>query len=161
MRTFFIISALITSLAAMVWSAAPPARSPALALWEPVNQSWREVRLWFGAAGQAHPDWEVASQQVLYADADRGADLMVDYGCGSCHVIPGIRAARGTVGPSLHGFANRSYVAGILPNRPGALTRWLIDPPAHAPQTAMPDMGIQEGQARDMAAYLYSLGDTR
>ncbi|OAN79582.1 cytochrome C [Jannaschia sp. EhC01] len=94
---------------------------------------------------------------MLFGDANRGAELIDLYGCGACHVVPGVSGARGTVGPSLEGFANRAYVAGILPNRPGDLIRWLIDPPAFAPQTAMPDMDIPEEAARDMAAYLYEL----
>ncbi|MEL6648628.1 MAG: hypothetical protein AAFQ05_13195, partial [Pseudomonadota bacterium] len=51
----------------------------------------------------------------------------------------------------------RAYVAGVLPNEPGGLVRWLVDPVAHSPMTAMPDLGVTEADARDMAAYLYTL----
>ncbi|MEO0692736.1 MAG: c-type cytochrome [Pseudomonadota bacterium] len=113
---------------------------------------------WFRRGpADGHPDWEAAALEIHDANPDRGAALMIDYGCGACHVIPGVAGARGTVGPQLDGFASRAYVAGILPNTPGGLVRWLMNPTTHAPQTAMPDLGVTEPQARDMAAYLYTL----
>jgi cytochrome c1 len=42
-----------------------------------------------------------------------------------------------------------------LPNTPDNLVRWLRDPQAVSPQTIMPDLGLGEPQARDIAAYLY------
>jgi cytochrome c2 len=103
------------------------------------------------------PDWEAASMVLHDADAEHGASLIEQHGCGSCHVIPGVSRAHGTVGPSLAGFRDRAYVAGVLPNRPGDLVGWLMNPTVHAPNTAMPDLGITEAQGRDMAAYLYTL----
>ena len=76
-------------------------------------------------------------------------------------MIPGIRGSRGIVGPPLGGFARRAFIAGQMPNRPDELVRWLRNPPMIAPQTAMPDMGITEQDAKDIAAYLYSLTEVR
>lgn len=90
-------------------------------------------------------------------DARRGAQLVHDIGCGSCHTIPGIRGARGLVGPPLYFFSRRTYIAGQLPNTPANLVRWIMDPPAIEPGTAMPRLGLDEQQARDVAAYLYTL----
>ncbi len=92
------------------------------------------------------------------ADPERGRVLVYSYGCGVCHVIPGIRGARGTVGPPLERFAGRNIIAGFLPNAPAHLIAWIMDPPAIAPRTAMPDMDIAETEARDIASYLYTLG---
>jgi cytochrome c1 len=61
------------------------------------------------------------------------------------------------VGPPLAGFAGRTYIAGRFPNTAPALVRWIESPQAVAPGTAMPDLGIEEAQARDIAAYLYTL----
>lgn len=105
-----------------------------------------------------HPDWAAARLQVLDGDPTRGRALADEYGCGACHRAPGAGLMRGTVGPDLTGFAERSYIAGILTNRPGALVNWLMDPPAYAPDTAMPDMGVTRADARDLAAWLYTLG---
>jgi cytochrome c2 len=37
------------------------------------------------------------------------------------------------------------------------LERWIVDPPALVPATAMPSVGVAEHDARNMAAYLLSL----
>lgn len=38
-------------------------------------------------------------QTVPSGDANSGHELISDYGCGSCHSIPGIAGANGNVGP--------------------------------------------------------------
>jgi len=86
-----------------------------------------------------------------------GKKLIVNYGCGACHTIPGIYTARGLVGPPLSFYSRRTMVAGELPNTPDNLVRWLMNPPAIEPGTAMPDLGLSEQQANDVAAYLYTL----
>jgi cytochrome c1 len=83
-----------------------------------------------------------------------GKQLIVSYGCGSCHTIPGIYQARGLVGPPLYFFGRRTMIAGELPNTPENLVRWLKNPPAVEPGTAMPDLGLSQNQAQDIAAYL-------
>jgi len=87
----------------------------------------------------------------------RGARWIESYGCGSCHTIPGIRDARGMVGPPLLSFSRRTMIAGELPNTQENLVRWVKNPSAVEPGTAMPDLGLNDGQAYDIAAYLYTL----
>jgi cytochrome c len=99
-----------------------------------------------------HPDWPVGE-----ASAARGRELIRSYGCGSCHVIPGIRHATGRVGPRLEDFANQMYIAGVLPNTPDDLTLWIQHPQQINPLTAMPNLNVSEAEARDMVAYIYSL----
>ena len=96
--------------------------------------------------------------RVAGGDPERGAAAIAAYGCGGCHTIPGIRGADGTVGPPLTDYAMRGYVAGVQPNWPRHLVRWIVNPPAISPQTAMPALGVTEQEARDVAAYLYTLG---
>lgn len=93
----------------------------------------------------------------VVGNAHTGQHLIYTYGCGSCHVIPGIAEASGTAGPSLDGFASRVYVAGSLTNEPHNLVTWIVDPQKIVPGNAMPALGVTEAQARDMAAYLYTL----
>jgi hypothetical protein len=50
-----------------------------------------------------------------------------------------------------------TYIAGQLSNDPQNLLRWIQDPQAVEPGTAMPDLGVGPEVARDMAAYLYSI----
>jgi cytochrome c len=57
--------------------------------------------------------------------------------------------------PPLHRFYQRSFIAGRLPNTEDNLIRWIQDPQQVEPGTAMPDLGVTEDEARDIAAYLY------
>ena len=94
---------------------------------------------------------------IAGASVARGRALMTDYGCHTCHTIPGVPNARALVGPPLNGWADRIYIAGSLVNSPDNLTAWLRDPQAIEPGTVMPNMGVSEEEARDMAAFLYTL----
>ena len=107
--------------------------------------------------GGCERDEVPAALQVYGGSPEFGRVLMASQGCSACHEIPGVAGFTGTVGPSLDGFGRRAYIAGRLPNRPMMLTAWLRDPPAIDPATAMPALGLSEAEARDMAAYLYSL----
>jgi cytochrome c len=93
--------------------------------------------------------------EVAGGDAARGRVKIAAYGCGSCHSIGGVPGANSNVGPPLDAFAERSYIAGALPNTPESLVRWIMDPQGIEPGTAMPDLGVVERDARDIAAYLY------
>jgi cytochrome c len=95
--------------------------------------------------------------QVPRGDPQRGRMLLEQYDCGVCHVIPGVRGARGYVGPPLAAYRRNVYVAGKYPNVPEALVRWIVDAPSLSPESAMPALGVSEAQAQDMAAYLYTL----
>ena len=109
------------------------------------------------AAGCGRPASAVQAEQATAGSTDLGRHLLYSYGCGSCHVIPGVAEARGTVGPPLDGFGNRLYIAGSLQNTPNNLFRWIAQPQEVEPGNAMPDLGVTEDQARQMAAYLYTL----
>ncbi|HKU42978.1 MAG TPA: c-type cytochrome, partial [Polyangiales bacterium] len=90
-------------------------------------------------------------------DAARGQQLLRSFGCVACHEVPGVQQPRGRVGPGLAAFAERSYIAGVLPNTPENLVHFVVDPLAVVPNTAMPALGVSQAQAQDIAAYLYSL----
>ncbi|MFP4346074.1 MAG: c-type cytochrome, partial [Anaerolineales bacterium] len=92
-------------------------------------------------------------------DAARGQELLSAYGCTSCHVIPGIRGADATIGPPLTDWGERWYIAGLLINEPDNLMHFIQAPQSVKPGIAMPDMGVTTSDARDMAAYLYTLVD--
>lgn len=93
------------------------------------------------------------------ADIDGGKRIMELYGCGTCHRIPGIAGANGRVGPSLDGFARQLYIAGAVPNNLENLVQWLMDPQSIEPGTIMPDFGLEEAGATNIAAYLATLDD--
>lgn len=92
--------------------------------------------------------------QPLIGDPQRGRVLAERYHCGTCHRIPGVASAQGRLAVPLTDFGLRSYIAGRIPNRPELLARWIADPRSLVPDTAMPDMGVTDDDARDIAAYL-------
>ena len=100
----------------------------------------------------ADPAW-----LVVGGHAERGPALIPAYGCAACHTVPGVKGADGNVGPPLTRFGDRTYVAGMLRNSPSNLIRWIRDPQGVIPGNAMPDMGVTDAEARDIAAYLYTL----
>jgi cytochrome c2 len=87
----------------------------------------------------------------------RGHDIIRDSGCAACHTVPGVRGANGLVGPPLILFARRGFIAGRVSNNPSNLVRWLFNPRDIDPETVMPRVGLSQQQARDVAAYLYTL----
>jgi cytochrome c len=89
-------------------------------------------------------------------DVHRGAAAFSRYGCGGCHAVKGVPQATGTVGPPLDGIAVRAIVGGRLENKPANLQRWIIDPQAVSPGTAMPRLGVTPADARDISAFLYT-----
>ncbi|MFN2590288.1 MAG: cytochrome c family protein [Actinomycetota bacterium] len=95
--------------------------------------------------------------EVPEGNPARGADLIQRFGCGSCHIVPGIPDADGLVGPPLIRFGSRQVIAGRLANNGDNLIRWVMDPQVVEPGTDMPDLRVTEQQARDIAAYLFTL----
>ena len=95
--------------------------------------------------------------ELTGGDPHRGEAAIRTHGCSSCHTIPGVDGADALVGPSLDHIASRGYIGGVLPNNPDNLVRWLLDPPAVDPRTAMPNVRLSEQDARDIAGYLYTL----
>jgi cytochrome c1 len=98
---------------------------------------------------------------ITGGDAVAGKVAIGKFGCGSCHVIPGVERARGLVGPPLTDFAWRAYIAGRAPNTPRNLEAWIRVPDSVEPGTAMPTLGVSQEEARDIAAYLYLETATR
>ena len=97
---------------------------------------------------------------ALYVPEGRpevGRTLIHDYGCGACHTVPGVQGGAGRVGPRLDRLREQVYIAGILENTPSNLIFWIAHPQRANPDTAMPDLGVSEEEARDIAAYLYEL----
>ncbi|WP_292289882.1 c-type cytochrome [Marivita sp.] len=155
---FAILSGVIVSLAVGVWALGTPGNDPVGAAAVTAGTFMEGKFRWLRAEPENVPqDWVEISKTVRGGDPQRGATLIAQYGCGSCHVVPGVARAHGTVGPDLSGFRDRAYIGGVLSNEPGDLVDWLMNPTTHAPDTAMPDLGVTETDARHMASYLYTL----
>ncbi|KAA0687974.1 cytochrome C [Neorhizobium sp. P12A] len=97
-----------------------------------------------------------AAVALTGGDPARAPALFRRYGCSGCHTIPSIPGADGQTGPPLTGFSKRIYIAGVLQNRSDNLVAWIVSPQTFSPQTAMPNTGISEKDAKDLAAYFYA-----
>ena len=93
------------------------------------------------------------------AQEQRGLAAISRVGCGACHTIPGLAWPQGRTGPSLEGFDDAGLIAGALANTPENLADFVRNAPAAKPGSTMPPMPLSEGEARDVAAYLYGLDD--
>ncbi len=92
-------------------------------------------------------------------DPQRGVAAMQQYACTTCHTIPGMVGAAAHVGPPLAGIGDRKFLGGRLPNSPENMVKWIRHPREISPHSLMPDLGVTEDHARDMAAYLMTLRD--
>jgi cytochrome c len=104
--------------------------------------------------GNSHAD--IPSPPRL-GNPEQGKNLIRNFGCGSCHEIPGVQGADGTTAPSLRAFSKRSYVAGVVENSMDNLVHWIQNPPEVDHLTAMPNVGVKEPEAKDIASYLFTL----
>jgi cytochrome c2 len=93
---------------------------------------------------------------ITGGDPSRGEALFIQYGCGSCHAVQNVRTATGAVGPPLDGIPARVILAGHLANNPANMEHWIRDPQQVSPGTAMPDLQVSKGDARDITAFLYT-----
>jgi hypothetical protein len=85
----------------------------------------------------------VASQAV-------GEVVVLQYACVVCHIVPGVQAP-------LTARAERRFIAGTPSYEPDNLIRWIMGPQKIEPDTAMPDVGVNEVAHGDKTAYLYRL----
>lgn len=109
------------------------------------------------AASQQAPRNAVPAGTARIADADRGKTAIHQYACVTCHTIPGIVGSNAPVGPPLAGIGTRAFIAGVLPNTGDAMIQFLRSPQSIKPQGAMPNLGVTEQDAADIAAYLAML----
>jgi cytochrome c len=107
-------------------------------------------------AGGCSEDQAIA-RRMTGGDPESGKRAIRHHGCGTCHEIPGVGGATSHVGPSLEHIGARLYLAGRLPNTADQLIAWIRHPQSVEPGNVMPDMGISEADARDIAAFLYTL----
>jgi cytochrome c oxidase subunit 2 len=117
-----------------------------LVIAEPPEQfeAWRRAQL----APAPEP---ITEQQT------RGRDVFTGGTCLLCHTIAGTDA-RGRVGPDLTHLAGRRMIAANwLPNRPGHLAGWIVDPQRVKPGVRMPQNNLPPADLRALLEYLETL----
>jgi cytochrome c1 len=103
-----------------------------------------------GCGGKPRPPGGVVG------DPERGKLALTQYACHACHMIPGVTGSEVYVGRPLEGLARRGVIAGMLSANQPNLVRWIRDPQAIDPRSAMPNLGVSERDAQDISAYLLS-----
>ncbi len=112
-------------------------------------QTEADYQNWLASQAQPHPQPKTALEA-------QGKALFVGFTCSSCHDLAGSGAPKSqNVGPDLTHLADRETLgAGVLPNTPTALRKWLADPPAIKPGVHMPNLRLTSGQLDALVAYL-------
>ena len=86
---------------------------------------------------------------------ERARTMFQQYSCHNCHRIDGVVGPETYIGPALHEWPARAYIAGVVPNTRANLARWIADPQVFSPTTLMPDMDVVDEHAQHMARYLF------
>jgi cytochrome c oxidase subunit 2 len=113
-----------------------------------------------------HPAAEYAGWiQTAVTDANRlldpatqaGRATFLSQACAGCHLVRGTSAV-GRVGPELTKIASKQNIAGVLsPVTEENLARWIRNPQAVKPGTAMPTLPLSDQQVSDIAKWLATL----
>jgi cytochrome c oxidase subunit II len=86
-----------------------------------------------------------------------GQEVFLSSPCIMCHTIRGTPAG-GEVAPDLtHLASRRTLAAGTLPNTPGSLAGWIIDPQNLKPGNKMPPHHFDPNELQALLAYLVNL----
>jgi cytochrome c len=109
------------------------------------------------ALSSCNKDVERAAAEMTGGTPAKGRAAISRYGCSTCHTVPGVSGANGMVGPPLGQVASRVYLAGRLQNTPDNMILWIQNPQGVDDKTAMPNLGVSDADARDIASYLYTL----
>ena len=106
-------------------------------------------------------EWEEkqrhSAKQPQNAEQERGQQVFLRGPCVMCHTIQGTMAGA-TTGPDLTHIASRlSIGAGRLPNTPGHLGGWILDPQTPKPGNLMPPNLLPPADFQALLSYLDSL----
>ena len=97
-------------------------------------------------------------RSAVAGDPAHGKVAIARYGCPLCHTIPGIEGATAVVGPPLDHVATRPMLGGgHIPNTPENMIKWIQHPQQIDPKNVMPELGVTDPDAKDIAAYLETL----
>lgn len=103
--------------------------------------------------------WQAHQLQSASAPSGNAAmgEAAFNTHCGSCHAVRGTDAA-GVLGPDLSHLMQRKTIgAGILPNDPADLAKWISDPQGIKPGNLMQKPELSDAELADIDAYLGTL----
>jgi cytochrome c oxidase subunit 2 len=124
----------------------------------------QHAHMGFSVVAESPEDFEAWRQSQLTAAKEpesaltrRGQTVFLTHACVMCHAISGTTAGS-HIGPDLTHFASRGEIAaGLLPNNPGSLAGWILDPQRIKPGTTMPPNNLSGDDLEALVTYLESL----
>jgi cytochrome c oxidase subunit 2 len=98
-----------------------------------------------------------SAEEPSSSEAIHGREVFLTHACLMCHTIRGTDAGS-RVGPDLTHVASRNMIAAeTLPNTPGALAGWIVDPQRIKPGTQMSPNPLAPDDLQAVVTYLQSL----
>jgi mono/diheme cytochrome c family protein len=97
----------------------------------------------------------VPTESPITDPVEAGKRIVTQGPCAACHTVSNT-PAQGKVGPQLDGIATRT-IAGVLPFSTDNVKKWVTNPPANKPGTAMPPYQLKDQYLDAIAAYLSTL----
>jgi cytochrome c oxidase subunit 2 len=124
----------------------------------------QHAHMGFSVIAESADQFQAWQQQQLKAAADptsaeatHGREVFLSHACLMCHTIRGTDAGS-HVGPDLTHVASRNMIAAeTLPNTPGALAGWILDPQRIKPGTGMAPNVLSPDDLQSLIVYLRSL----
>jgi cytochrome c oxidase subunit 2 len=89
--------------------------------------------------------------------AQAGEQVFLAKACPTCHAVRGTDAGARVAPDLTHLAARRDIGAGALPNMPGALAQWILDPHTVKPGVKMPQNSLSGQELSALLAYLGGL----
>jgi cytochrome c oxidase subunit 2 len=125
---------------------------------------FQHAHMGFSVIAQPVDDFQAWQQQQLKSASDptsdqtkRGREVFLTHACLMCHTIRGTDAGS-RMGPDLTHLASRNMIAAeTLPNTPGALAGWILDPQRIKPGTEMSPNSLSPDDLQALLAYLQTL----
>jgi cytochrome c oxidase subunit II len=105
----------------------------------------------------AHQQEEQAPKDNDAEAVKSGRQVFLGQSCVNCHRVAGTRA-EGTHAPDLtHLMSRQTLAAGMVPNTPENLRRWIADPQKVKPGCLMPAFGLSDSDRDAIVEYLVTL----
>jgi cytochrome c oxidase subunit II len=125
---------------------------------------FQHAHMGFSVIAQPVDDFQAWQQQQLKPASDptnnqtkRGREVFLTHACLMCHTIRGTDAGA-RMGPDLTHLASRNMIAAeTLPNTPGALAGWILDPQRIKPGAEMSPNSLSPDDLQALLAYLQTL----
>jgi cytochrome c oxidase subunit 2 len=89
--------------------------------------------------------------------AEAGRRFFFAQTCANCHAIKGTSAVANAAPDLTHLVSRSQLAAGIIPNTPQDLARWLRNPQAIKPGCLMPNFTLSDEQLTQLVAYMEGL----